>query len=271
MQNNKRLFFVTNTKMSKGIKESIQYFEELNQKVADLGGMQVEIAVMLPYAALYAVKSSEKRRGILLGAQNVCGGREIGYTGEISIEMLKELEVDCVMAGHSDRRCKMNESNEEIRKKVLLATEQDICVYLCIGETEQQKQQGITEEVLKIQLKKCLQGVSTEKLHLLRILYEPVWAIGVSGAVVSPQYAEKSHEIIRNCLAELYGQDRADSIPIIYGGSVDKENALPLIEQQQIDGLGIGRNAWDAEGFNRIIRKVIFEQKRGKSDAENIE
>lgn len=257
MQNNKRLYFVTNTKMSKGIKESIHFFQELSKKVKDLEDREIEIALILPYVVLYALRSDARESQVLLGAQNVCGEQEISYTGEISIEMLKELEIDCVMAGHSDRRCKMNESNEEIRKKVLLATEQDICVYLCIGETEQEKLQGITDEILKIQLKQCLRDVRTEKLHLIRILYEPVWAIGVSGVVVTPQYAEKSHETIRNCLAELYGQDKANNIPIIYGGSVNEENALSLIEQRQIDGLGIGRSAWDAEGFNRIIREVM--------------
>lgn len=270
MQNNKRLFFVTNTKMSKGIKESLQYFEELSQRVADLSNMEAEIAVMLPYVALYAVKSSDKKRTILLGAQNVCGEREIGYTGEISIEMLKELETDCVMAGHSDRRCKMNETNEDVRKKTMLAAQSDMLVYLCIGETEQQKQQGLTDEILRIQLKQCLQGIGIEKLHLIRILYEPIWAIGVSGTVVSPQYAEKSHKIIRECLRELYGRTMADKIPLIYGGSVNKENAIPLIEQQDIDGLGIGRSAWNAEEFNKIIRKVIAHE-RGEKDAENIE
>lgn len=270
MRNNKRLFFVTNTKMSKGIKECIWYFEELSRKVADLANMEVEISVMLPYVALYTVKSSEKKRTILLGAQNVCGEQEIGYTGEISIEMLKEIGVDCVMAGHSDRRCKMNETDETVRKKTMLALQNDILVYLCIGETEQQKQQGLTDEILRIQLKQCLQGIGIEKLHMIRILYEPIWAIGVTGTVVLPQYAEKSHKIIRECLREMYGWIMADKIPLIYGGSVNKENAIPLIEQQNIDGLGIGRSAWNAEEFNQIIRDVISHERKGENDAENI-
>ena len=203
-----------------------------------------------------------------VGLQNIyCDGNL--YTGEISPNQAYGLGVKYVILGHSDRRTKFNENDYDINKTMLECLKCGLKVILCIGETLEEKSMLKTARVIKKQLTLGLRNINN--LDNVFIAYEPVWAIGVSVVVVSPQYAEKSHEIIRNCLAELYGRDRADSIPIIYGGSVDKENALPLIEQQQIDGLGIGRNAWDAEGFNRIIRKVIFEQKRGKSDAENIE
>ena len=230
-----------------------------------------KVVLCVPFVDLPVAIEAAKGTNVHIGAQNVHFEKKGAFTGEISADMLLELGCEYVIIGHSERRQYFGETDETVNKRVRAALDAGLKVILCLGEVLAERQSGITSEIVSMQTKLDLAGIPAEQMANVIIAYEPVWAIGVSGAVVSPQYAEKSHEIIRNCLAELYDQDRADSIPIIYGGSVDKENARPLIEQQQIDGLGIGRNAWDAEGFNRIMRKVIFEQKRGKSDAENIE
>jgi len=127
---------------------------------------------------------------------------------------------------------------------------------LCIGETGEQKDIGISNEVLGIQLKAGLSGVSVKDLGRLWIGYEPVWAIGVNGTPASAEYADEKHAVIKSVLGRLYGGD-GRSIPVLYGGSVNPQNASELIVKPNIDGLFVGRSAWDAADFNRLIRQVM--------------
>ena len=135
---------------------------------------------------------------------------------------------------------------------------------LCIGETKEQKDYRISREVLAMQLKIALRNISPEdaKRHLW-VAYEPVWAIGVNGIPADENYANEMHREIKACLAEIFGEETALQIPVLYGGSVNKENAVKLIRQPDIDGLFIGRSAWDAENFNSIIR-MAMEAAQGK-------
>lgn len=258
MPNKKKLYFCTNTKMSKGLQESMDYLDELRQLTIDLNKNDVELAVMLPYTALYPAAAQRlSKNNILLGAQNVCGEQEYTFTGEISARMLSELGAECVMAGHSDRRHKLGETNNDINKKVSAAAAHGLIVFLSISETEYEKNAGISDETLNIQLKQCLYGISRSQTAQLRILYEPAWAIGRPDCTVSPDYVEERHLAIRSCLNQLYGSQAGSGIPLIYGGSVDINNAFSLIDQAHVDGLGIGRSAWNASNFNQIIRMVM--------------
>ena len=127
---------------------------------------------------------------------------------------------------------------------------------LCIGETANDKHYGISEERLRTQLKIALNGVEPETLSRLWVAYEPVWSIGDKGTVAEPSYVNKMHEVLRDTLNRLYGDD-SDVTPVLYGGSVNQENAVGLIEQPAVDGLFIGRAAWEAVSFNAILRQTI--------------
>jgi triosephosphate isomerase len=252
----KKLYFCTNTKMFKSLAETLDYVDKLENLTSDIAMEEMELAVMPSYTALYPVCRSRTSSRILIGAQNVCPDDRKELTGEISAPMLAELGVGLVMAGHSERRRLLKETDEQINAKLLSAVDCGLIGMLSISERLEEKEAGVSSEVLRMQLKTGLRGIKAEQVKLLRILYEPAWAVGNAGMSASAEYAQEQHHTIRMCLKELYGEKQGAEIPIIYGGSVSIKNANELILQQDIDGLGIGRNAWDADNFNRIIRQV---------------
>ena len=171
--------------------------------------------------------------------------------------MLQEVGTDIVMIGHSERRHVLGETDEEENKKVLCALNHNFTTLLCVGETGEQKDYGISEEVIRIQLKKGLYGVTKEQTEKLWIAYEPVWAIGVNGKPATKEYAEQIHIVIHETLVELFGEEAGNEIPVLYGGSVNPENAVGLSKMEHIDGLFIGRSAWQADNFNKFFRDVL--------------
>ena len=177
------------------------------------------------------------------------------FTGEISPLMLKELGLDLVMIGHSERRHVFGETDVEENKKVKAALNHGFTTLLCIGETAEEKKFGISAEVLRTQLKIGFHDVPAKQANNIWVAYEPVWSIGVNGTTASADYAEEMHKVIKNCLREIFGE-AADEIPVLYGGSVNPENANELIVQPSIDGLFTGRAAWDADKFNMLIRNA---------------
>lgn len=177
------------------------------------------------------------------------------FTGEISPLMLKELGLDLVMIGHSERRHVFGETDLEENKKVKAALNHGFTTLLCIGETAEEKKFGISAEVLRTQLKIGFHDVPAKQANNIWVAYEPVWSIGVNGTPASADYAEEMHKVIKNCLWEIFGE-AADEIPVLYGGSVNPGNANELIVQPSIDGLFTGRAAWDADKFNMLIRNA---------------
>lgn len=177
------------------------------------------------------------------------------FTGEISPLMLKELGLDLVMIGHSERRHVFGETDLEETKKVKAALNHGFTTLLCIGETAEEKKFGISAEVLRTQLKIGFHDVPAKQANNIWVAYEPVWSIGVNGTPASADYAEEMHKVIKNCLREIFGE-AADEIPVLYGGSVNPGNANELIVQPSIDGLFTGRAAWDADKFNMLIRNA---------------
>lgn len=253
----KKLYMGTNTKMFKTRRETTEYLQALHKLTADLSRQALELFVIPSFTTLDAARKCVPAESIRLGAQNM-GWEERGqFTGEISPLMLEELGIEIVEIGHSERRHVLHETDEEENRKVLCALSHGFTALLCIGETGEQKAWGISDEVLRTQLKIGLHGVTPEQTGRLWIAYEPVWAIGVSGVPASKEYAAEKHGVIRRTLAELFGEACAAEIPLLYGGSVNAENAVPLSQQPDIDGLFIGRSAWDAENFNAIIRSVM--------------
>lgn len=257
MNGNRKIYLGTNTKMYKNISQTVDFLTKLDSLTKNISRDQLELFVIPSYTTLSAARASVPEKDILIGAQNMCWEDQGQFTGEISPLMLEEVGVNMVMIGHSERRHIFHESNSEENKKVLAALRHGFTPLLCVGETEEEKEFNIAAEVLNTQLKVGLGGIPAEQAEKIMVAYEPVWAIGVNGKPASEEYAEKIHELIHRTLSELFGKEQGEKIPVLYGGSVNNGNAEKLIVMPHIDGLFIGRSAWDADNFNTIIRKVM--------------
>lgn len=178
------------------------------------------------------------------------------FTGEISPLMLREIGVNLIEIGHSERRAYYNESDYTVNKKVLASLGHGFIPLVCVGETLDEKNFCVTREVIGRQMKIALDGVHRDDVTGLWLAYEPVWAIGAIGTPASPEYAADVHGFMRSVLTDLYGAETAGNVPLLYGGSVNIENAVPLIKQTNIDGLFIGRSAWDIDTF-KLIAELI--------------
>ena len=243
--------------MYKNIKDTVSYLQDLESLTKDISRDEIELFIIPSYTTLDSASKAIDQKNIRLGAQNMCWEEQGQFTGEISPLMLQEVGTDIVMIGHSERRHVLGETDEEENKKVLCALNHNFTTLLCVGETGEQKDYGISEEVIRIQLKKGLYGVTKEQTEKLWIAYEPVWAIGVNGKPATKEYAEQIHIVIRETLVELFGEEAGNEVPVLYGGSVNPENAVGLSKMEHIDGLFIGRSAWQADNFNKIIRDVL--------------
>lgn len=259
-----KIYLGTNTKMYKTIADTVDFLNSLGDLTADIDRNLLELFVIPSYTALHQARGIASEKLIKLGAQNMCWEDEGQFTGEISPLMLKEIGVDIIEIGHSERRHVMGETDEMEKRKVSTALRHGFTPLLCIGETIEQKNYNISDEILRIQLKIGLSDVTEEQAKKVWIAYEPVWAIGVNGIPADEGYANEKHGIIKDTLIEMFGKDIGSDIPVLYGGSVNPENAQALIKEEYIDGLFIGRSAWQAERFNGIIRSVLslFSQKR---------
>lgn len=253
----KKIYFGTNTKMYKTIKDTVEFVSQLQELTKDISREDMQLFVIPSYTTLRDANEAKDKDLLMVGAQNMGWEEQGQFTGEISPLMLQEVGTDIVMIGHSERRHVLGETDEEENKKVLCALNHNFTTLLCVGETGEQKDYGISEEVIRIQLKKGLYGVTEKQTEKLWIAYEPVWAIGVNGKPATKEYAEQIHIVIRETLVELFGEEAGNEIPVLYGGSVNPENAVGLSKMEHIDGLFIGRSAWQADNFNKIIRDVL--------------
>lgn len=264
MEMGKKLYIGTNTKMYKTVRDTMDFLQMLSDNTSDIDRHRMELFVIPSYTALYTSGQQLDHSLIKLGAQNMCWEEQGQFSGEISPLMLKEAGADIVMIGHSERRHIFGEGDVEENKKVLSAVRHGLTALLCIGETGEEKEDGISNEVLRIQLKRGLKGLCPEQAGNVWVAYEPVWAIGVNGKPATSEYAEEKHQVIRECLDEIFEMDTWEQVPVLYGGSVNEENAEKLIQKEHVDGLFIGRSAWEARKFERIIRSVlpVFEERR---------
>ena len=260
-------YCIANWKMNMDAKSAFIYLDSIGKLIYENKETfnKASMVICPPYTALDLMSNilTEASEGILddvslayvvglqLGAQNVNPNKEGAYTGEISIKMLNQYGVEWVIAGHSERRSLFNESNEFINLKVQAALDEGINPILCIGETLEERDAGKTEEVLFTQLKKCLKGISTEKDFL--IAYEPVWAIG-TGETADFQTIELANNMILNILKELKNHIRNPKI--LYGGSVNNNNAKNLSKICNLDGFLIGGASLDAKQFYSIFNAL---------------
>lgn len=253
----KKLYFGTNLKMYKNIRDTVDYLQKLVENTRDISRKEIELFVIPSFTSLQSAAEQVDRRFVKLGAQNMCWEEQGQFTGEISPLMLNELGLDLVMIGHSERRHVFGETDVEENKKVLCSLKHGFTTLLCVGETGEEKDFGISNEVLRTQLIVGLHGVTPQQAERLWVAYEPVWAIGVNGKPASVEYAEEKHQVIKACLRELFGEEAAAQIPVFYGGSVNPGNANQLIVQPDIDGLFTGRSAWQADAFDKLIRNAM--------------
>lgn len=251
----KKLYFGSNLKMYKNIQETVAYLQKLVENTKDISRAEMELFIIPSYTTLESAVKSVDKDYVMLGAQNMCWEDQGQFTGEISPLMLKELGINLVMIGHSERRHVFGETDFEENKKIQAALCHGFTALLCIGETAEEKEFGISAEVLRTQLKIGFHDIAADKIGKIWVAYEPVWSIGVNGTPASADYAEKMHKVIKDCLREIFG-DMSEEIPVLYGGSVNPDNASELIVQPSIDGLFVGRAAWDADKFDGLIRKA---------------
>jgi len=212
-----------------------------------------DIMIAPPFTSLASVVASVQGSSIQVGAQNVCWEKEGAFTGEISPIMLKDLGVSMAIIGHSERRHIFGEDNVMINRRLRAALDAKITPVLCIGETLDDRETGATLTVLETQLCKGLEQVTPEQITDVVLAYEPVWAIG-TGKTASNEQAQEIHGFLRGLMTGLYEKNIAETVRILYGGSVKPENIDTLMAQPDIDGVLVGGAALNAESFERIIR-----------------
>jgi len=239
--------------MNKTIQDALDYVDRLLEELGSMRNLQkVQIFIIPPFTCLSAVKQRSSGK-FWVGAQNMHSEKWGAFTGEISAPMLKDLGVDMVELGHAERRKYFNENDVAINRKVQLALKLGIRPLICVGESAEEKDFGVEQESVARQIKFALNGVKVAQLSSIIVAYEPTWAIGNSGSAAEPGYIRIMSNHIRQVLRSLFGKARA-LIPVIYGGTVNNGNAGQILAQGGLDGLFIGRAAWDAEAFANLIR-----------------
>lgn len=236
--------------MNKTPKEAVEFVNGLKGLVA---GANSEVVVGVPFVSIPGVVEAAKGSNIKVAAQNVHWEANGAYTGEVSCAMLKELGVDYVIIGHSERREYFGETNEMINKKARAILDAGMIPIICCGESLTQREQGVTAEHVRYQIKVALLGLSAEEVSKLVIAYEPIWAIG-TGKTATDEQAEEVCAIIRQLLVELYGNDVAEKTRILYGGSVNAGNAKALFAMPNIDGGLVGGASLKLDAFEQIVK-----------------
>lgn len=233
---------------------TIEEAEQLSKKVAELTATydNVEVVVIPVFTALSKVYDMIKDTNVKLGAQNLFWEEKGAYTGEISPTMLLDVGCEYVVVGHSERRQYFHETDQDVNTKVKAALKYGLKPIMCVGETLEQREQDLTEQVVIGQLQAGLRDVSGEQLANIVIAYEPVWAIG-TGKTATSEEANRVIGIIRDTVAKLYDGKVADAIRIQYGGSVKANNAEEIMQQPEIDGCLVGGASLDATAFMTIV------------------
>ena len=229
--------------------EAMDFITRLSKAVR---GVKSEIVLCVPYTDLFYSLLTAQNTNIKIGAQNMHWEETGAYTGEVSGKMLEVINVEYVIIGHSERRQYFAETDETVNKKVKSAFKYNLKPIVCVGETLEQKEEGKTNEVIKNQTKLALEGLSTEQVKNVIIAYEPIWAIG-TGKTATSEDANNSIKEIRNEIKNIYGEEVANVVSILYGGSVKASNAKELFETSDIDGALVGGASLKVEEFKNII------------------
>jgi triosephosphate isomerase (TIM) len=245
------LIIAGNWKMHKTVAETAAFCRTIIKDAEQFSG--VEVLVCPPYTALAAAQDILKGSKIKLGAQNLHFAQQGAFTGEIAAQMLLELGVDYVIIGHSERRHLMGEDDALVRQKVKAALGNGLKPILCVGETEAEREDGLTEKVIEKQLAGALEALSAEETENLVVAYEPVWAIG-TGKAASTDDAESAAALIRLYFKDKLGEKAAASLRVQYGGSVKAENIGSYVSLPSVQGTLVGGASLDAETFSALIQ-----------------
>ena len=240
--------------MNKTVSEAVGLVEEIKGHLSDIS--QVEVAVCPPFTALDAVSKVLCGSDIGLGAQNMYWELKGAFTGELSAEMLLTSGCRYVILGHSERRAYFGETNETVNRKLNAALDAGLIPIVCVGETLEQRDAGVTERIVEEHVSRALDGISSDQAERIVLAYEPVWAIG-TGRTATPEQAQEVHTFIRALLERLYDASTSGRVRIQYGGSVKTDNANDLFSQPDIDGGLIGGAALEADSFVRIVKAAI--------------
>ncbi len=239
-----------NWKMNKTPAETKTFLEELKPLVADA---DCDVVVCVPFVDLQPALEATAGSNIKVGAENCHWAKSGAFTGEVSADMLASMGVPYVVIGHSERRAYFGETNETVNLRVRAALDNGLKVILCVGEVLEEREQGITEEIVGLQTKVALGGVSKEELANIIIAYEPVWAIG-TGKTATPDQAQEVNHYIRTVVASLYDEDAAEALTIQYGGSMNAGNAEELVGKLDVDGGLIGGASLKSADFSTIVK-----------------
>jgi triosephosphate isomerase len=212
-----------------------------------------EIVVCPTFLAIDAALNAAKGSTIAIGAQDLHWEKEGAFTGEICASMLKAVGATHVIIGHSERRQYFGETDDTVNMKLKAALETGLIPIVCVGEVLEEREAGLTDDVLRRQCLRAFNKVSAKKAAHLIVAYEPVWAIG-TGKTATPELASDAHAIIRGEAADSFGQEFADSLRILYGGSVKPENAHALMSEEEIDGALVGGASLDPKSFAAIVK-----------------
>lgn len=247
----RKKLIAANWKMCKNPSQTQEFFSAFLPHV--FGHTRDEIAVCPPYIDLHAALEAVKDSGIAIGAQDCYWKDEGAFTGEISPTMLVAIGCTHVIIGHSERRQYFGETDDTVNLKLKAALENGLTPIVCVGEVLEEREAGLTEDVLRRQCVRAFHAISGKKAAKLVVAYEPVWAIG-TGKTATPEMASDAHVLIRGEAAKAFGSDLAAQLRILYGGSVKPENAKALMSEDEIDGALVGGASLDPKSFAAIVK-----------------
>ncbi len=240
-----------NWKMYKNPEQTREFFRAFLPMISD--HTRDEIVVCPPYVDIHAAVEAAKGSAVAIGGQNVYWKEEGAFTGEISPAMLLAAGCSHVIIGHSERRQYFGETDDTVNAKLKASLEAGLIPIVCVGEVLEEREAGLTEDVLRRQCLRAFNALSAKKAAKLIVAYEPVWAIG-TGKTATPQLASEAHLVIRGEAGKAFGDDFASHLRILYGGSVKPDNAHALMSEEEIDGALVGGASLDAKSFTAIVK-----------------
>ncbi len=246
----RKIVVAGNWKMNKTPSETAAFIKELAPSVKDA---KTDVIACVPFVCLPAAVEAAKGTNIKIGAQNMFFEDSGAYTGEVSADMLKDIDVEYVIIGHSERRQYFAETDVTVNKKILKAIEKGLKPIVCVGESLEEREQGITIDLIRSQVKIAFMNVSAKDAENIIIAYEPIWAIG-TGKTATSEQANEVCGAIRKVIGELYGNETAEKIIVQYGGSVKGSNAKELFEMSDIDGGLVGGASLKVADFTAIVK-----------------
>ena len=247
----RKKLIAANWKMYKTPEQTREFFRDFLPLVA--GHDRDEIVVCPTYLCIDAAETAVKGSAVAIGAQDLYWEKEGAFTGEINAAMLVTVGVTHVIIGHSERRQHFGETDDTVNLKLKSALEAGLTPIVCVGEVLEEREANLTDDVLRRQCLRAFHAISAKKAGKLVVAYEPVWAIG-TGKTATPQMASDAHAIIRGEASKAFGQEFADGLRILYGGSVKPENVKALMAEEEIDGALVGGASLDPKSFTAIVK-----------------